>query len=400
MSLKPIFKIVVVGLLILFSHGLVSAKTNQLLAKQPNIKSIFSMKNLDTIVARYWNKLDSLNEENVFYLGRACAFRGYAKMADTAYLKYCSFDSLNSEQYYRAGNELMDGGMISQCMKYFQKAARLAPDSSKYFTQIGFSYMYVNNTDSAKYYCLVAEKKKNPIGDNFFFLGNLFNYDNMIDSAVYYYNKAMSIYGKNEKNYKNCLLILANIEFKGKHYEKAEKLLKNLIDLDHNQLAAVEKLLQIKILLKEFPAADTLKKLIYDAFNNNNLPEEMSSMFCYSELHIGDKILSFNERYAEPPKDTVNPNVYWKQIVYVMDTSGNSLYRICAENNKELRKSGNKYTIVAGKMDEDDYYGQYTYKNDIGYSDFINAVTKIIEGKIKPSKIVKKENDDTRFKDN
>jgi len=98
-------------------------------------------------------------------------------------------------QWVSKGNAYHDNGMYEDAIKCYKKADTFVPGHSLVNYEMGYTYLALKNLDSALYYSKRSLSGE-PIESAFSLVGDIYDYKDILDSALKYYDLGLSHFPK------------------------------------------------------------------------------------------------------------------------------------------------------------------------------------------------------------
>ncbi len=332
-------RVVAILIILLASGSLFAQDTIEV-----KLKKLYDKNDFETITQKYTLEDDEHSANSLFYIGTAYMMMGddenCIKFMDLSIAK----DSLNPAPFYTKATSLLYLNRLEEAIPFFKKTIMLESDSLKLaqtYSRLAFAYTELNQTDNAlaAYY----KAKESTAEDTDEYISTLFN-----------------------------IGLLAQL--KGS-YKESEKAFNELIKIKPDDYHSYAKLIQIYNHNKEYDKIAPLKIVLYDAYKNKLLDENLSDMFCIDQFKVNGKPVQAFERYEEGDKSTI----YNKILFYIIGDDGEIEYRIQTEYSPAAVAFGSgKYMLCANKDGAHINYS-IVFDDSTSYETIKKAVISILE---------------------
>lgn len=168
--------------------------------------------------------------------------------------------------------------------------------------------------------------------------------------------------------------------FFSENYHEAYARFEALYRENPEDFEALSRLIQICNRQENYQKANSLKALMYKAFQEQKIPESMQGMFCIDHYDYNGKKVVVMERFAKAF------GLGYKHIFYLLDKQDNPILSVQTEHNFTLEQMGKTYALGQTRQSGEHFiYFQFSYKGNPPYAQLKADVAKVLSGKAKPS---------------
>lgn len=343
------------------------------------LRDLYFKEKYQEVIDTYSDKTEELSAQSVYYVAMAY----YMKADDNNCLKYMDIsikkDPTDSDAYYIKGMTYNYMGEFQKGIVEFNKAIKLHAKSGDYYTGLGDSYYNLKDLDKALESYTKATEQEGAPDRPFIKLGDIYDEQNKRDLALKAFYNAKAHVSKSSKSYANTLFNIGMYEALLGHFDKAEPIYKELLEINPKDYHTVAKLIQVYYGKKEYEKTSKLKNELYQAHKNGELKKHMKDMFCFDQFKWKDKHIKVFERFEEPEGE-----LYYKHLFYIIDESGEIEFRIQTENSViSVELGGPKYLLGMSKGDMHSTF-DFGFDEPVNYDDLKKAVINILEEKTEP----------------
>lgn len=343
------------------------------------LKAKYESEKYDQIISEHSDKVDKYPAKAIYYIGMAY----YMKADDNNCIKYMDLsiekDNTDPDAYFIKGMTFNYLGQFEKAIKSFEKAIEINPNSSDFFSGLGDSYFSLKNYKKALENYKLATEKENAIDRPFIMIPQAYIELNEPENALKAFYIAKDKVSKETNSYITILYNIGLSELLNKNYEKAELVLKELIELDPTDYHSYSKIIQVYYGKKEYEKAEPYKQKLYEAYDQGVLKDNLKNMFCFDQFSWNDKLVLAFEKFEDKKGE-----LYYKHIFYVTGKDGKTEFTIQTENSPiSVELGGPKYAVG---MDKYGTHSTFVFiEENFKYDDLKSIVIKILNEEISPS---------------
>ncbi|WP_165041970.1 tetratricopeptide repeat protein [Dysgonomonas sp. ZJ709] len=354
-------------------------------AVQPikDIKVLFDDEQYQELVDQYAGKPRTLSAQELGYVASA-----YFKLSDFDNCnRYAGLalqkDANNSLAYNLKGLVYSATGNFKDAVNMFKKAIALSPREAEYYTNLGDSYLGLEQISEAIEIYKKATQQIKPSERAYYMLGVAYTSLDDYESALKAFNVAKSKVVKDKELYVTVIYNIGFIEYTKGEYQKAIPAFKDLIEHFPDDYRSFEKLIQCYYALGDYKAGDSYKSKLYKAHEGGMLNDtELDDKICIDNFIIAGNSIHAYERYQTGDR----PYFYLKNMFYVLNPDGKVICEVQLQYSPETNNYG-LAKIEDGKI--------YTYgiffDSIVSYSTLKSFAKDIINGVLKPTAVTLKE---------
>ncbi|AXP81590.1 Tetratricopeptide repeat protein [Mariniflexile rhizosphaerae] len=343
------------------------------------LEKAYGEEKYDLIISEHSDKVSEYPAKAIYYV--AVAY--YMKANDNKVLELMDLsiqkDKTDPDTYFIKGMTFNYIGQFDKAIESFNKAIELDSTNSNYFSGLGDSYFSQEKYDKALSVYRTATEKNEPIDRPFTMIPQIYAELNQPEKALEAFYKSKATISKESDSYINALYNIGLYEYLNKEYNKSEIAFKELIELVPNDYHSHAKLIQVYYGKKEYEKAKPLKDMLYKAYEQGKLTDNLKSMFCFDQFEWNGKLIFAYERFAVKEGE-----LYYKHIFYVPNEKGETEFTIQTENSPiSVELGGPKYAVG---MDRNGTHSTFVFIDEnFKYDDLKKIVIKIIDKQIEPS---------------
>lgn len=342
------------------------------------LEKAYDEEKYDLIISKHSVKVSEYPAKAIYYVGMAY----YMKTDDNNVLKLMDLsikkDKTDPDAYFIKAMTLNYMGKFNKAIESFNKAIELDSSNSNYFSGLGDSFLNQEKFDKALSAYITASEKKEPIDRPFTMIPQLYAELNQPEKALEAFYKSKSTISKESDSYINALYNIGLYEFLNKEYDKSEIAYIELNELAPNDYNSYVKLIQVYYGKKEYSKVKPLKEILYQAYKQGKLKDNLKSMFCFDQFEWNGKLILAYERFAVKEGE-----LYYKHIFYVPNEKGETELTIQTENSPiSVKLGGPKYVLGMDKNGTHSTF-QYGFEENFNYDDLKKAVMLVLDEKIK-----------------
>ena len=327
------------------------------------------------IIKNYTSNTKDYSAKSMYYIGLAY----YMTEDDNNCIKYMDLsikkDSKDPAPYYIKASTLNYMGKYKDAIECFNDAINLKSDDAVFYSGLGDSYYQLEKYQLAIESYEKATKQTNCQDRPYSMIAQCYSDLNDSDKALEAFYIAKSKISKETNSYLNALYNIGLYESLKGNYDKAEPAFLELTKIDSTDYHSYAKLIQIYYHQKEYDKAKPYKDILYNAYNNGLLTDNLKDMFCFDQFKWNDYLVQVFERYESENKG----DIYNKHIFYVVDNKGNIVLRVQTEFSPiSVELGGAKYLLCANKG-ATHYNPGIGFNDDFKYEDLKAEAIKLIE---------------------
>lgn len=344
------------------------------------LEALYESREYQKIIDDFSAKTNDLSAKEIYFVGMA----HYMKQEDNKCIEMMDLsiakDSSHSDSHFIKGMTLNYLGKFNEAIKSIEAAIKTNSNSSDYYSGLGDSYISLNDFDNALIAFKESTKKENPIDRPFTMIPQIYSALGKSEEALNSFYIAKEKISKEENSYITVLYNIGLLELLKKDYTKSEQALKELIEIMPEDYQSYAKIIQIYYAQKDYKKAEPYRKMLYKAYENKVLEDNLKEMFCFDQFEWKDKLVQVFERFEEKEGE-----LYYKHLFYIVNQENQIEFRIQTENSPVSEELGGPKYLVGMDKDGEHFTFNYGFNEDIDYDKLKETVIQILDEKINPT---------------
>lgn len=342
-----------------------------------DLKKAYQSGEYDLIISEHSDKIKNYPAKAIYYVGMAY----YMKSEDEKAIKTMDLsikkDKLDPAPHFIKGITLNYMSEYEKAIKSFKKAIKLDSKNTHFYSGLGDSYFELKKYEKALVAYTKSTQQTDPIDRPFTMIPQIYVNTNEPEKALKAFYTSKETISKKSDSYINALYNIGLYELLNKQYDKSETAYLELIELEPNDFHSYAKLIQIYYGKKEYEKAKPYREILYNAYDQGILKDDLRNMFCFDQFDWNNKLVQVFERFAVEEGE-----LYYKHLFYVVNKKGEIEYRIQTENSPIAEELGSgKYAIG---MDKDGTHSTFGFiEEDFDYENLKSIVIQILDKEIK-----------------
>ena len=342
-----------------------------------DLKKAYQSGEYDLIISEHSDKIKNYPAKAIYYVGMAY----YMKSEDEKAIKTMDLsikkDKLDPAPHFIKGITLNYMSEYEKAIKSFKKAIELDSKNTHFYSGLGDSYFELKKYEKALVAYTKSTQQTNPIDRPFTMIPQIYANTNEPEKALKAFYTSKETISKKSDSYINALYNIGLYELLNKQYDKSETAYLELIELEPNDFHSYAKLIQIYYGKKEYEKAKPYREILYNAYDQGILKDDLRNMFCFDQFDWNNKLVQVFERFAVEEGE-----LYYKHLFYVVNKKGEIEYRIQTENSPIAEELGSgKYAIG---MDKDGTHSTFGFiEENFDYENLKSIVIQILDKEIK-----------------
>ncbi len=342
-----------------------------------DLKKAYQSGEYDLIISEHSDKIKNYPAKAIYYVGMAY----YMKSEDEKAIKTMDLsikkDKLDPAPHFIKGITLNYMSEYEKAIKSFKKAIKLDSKNTHFYSGLGDSYFELKKYEKALVAYTKSTQQTNPIDRPFTMIPQIYANTNEPEKALKAFYTSKETISKKSDSYINALYNIGLYELLNKQYDKSETAYLELIELEPNDFHSYAKLIQIYYGKKEYEKAKPYREILYNAYDQGILKDDLRNMFCFDQFDWNNKLVQVFERFAVEEGE-----LYYKHLFYVVNKKGEIEYRIQTENSPIAEELGSgKYAIG---MDKDGTHSTFGFiEENFDYENLKSIVIQILDKEIK-----------------
>jgi tetratricopeptide (TPR) repeat protein len=316
---------------------------------------------------------DSLDLLSIYTLG-LCYFQASENL-----LAIETFDQVIAKDPHAPGpwffkaKSLLHTGNSMQALPCFRQAFRLNGQECDYVIGLASGYRATGQLDSALYYYQKALSMQACLESVYVDAGDTYEQQGHLDSALTIYYQGLRKLGASSPYYQELLYRIGVAEYLSGDLEQAERIFLKLITEFPEDMQFIPKLVQVYYAQEEYEKAISLKQRLYGAYQREELPDQfLEEGFCIDQFPWQDKrIFVFENLFDDTP-------AFSKYIFYLTNDNGTVLCQIQVEHHDELAQDGYFYTLGLTNREGHVPLRQYQFKEDVPYPELRSTIVRLL----------------------
>lgn len=342
-----------------------------------DLKKAYQSGEYDLIISEHSDKIKNYPAKAIYYVGMAY----YMKSEDEKAIKTMDLsikkDKLDPAPHFIKGITLNYMSEYEKAIKSFKKAIELDSKNTHFYSGLGDSYFELKKYEKALVAYTKSTQQTDPIDRPFTMIPQIYANTNEPEKALKAFYTSKETISKKSDSYINALYNIGLYELLNKQYDKSETAYLELIELEPNDFHSYAKLIQIYYGKKEYEKAKPYREILYNAYDQGILKDDLRNMFCFDQFDWNNKLVQVFERFAVEEGE-----LYYKHLFYVVNKKGEIEYRIQTENSPIAEELGSgKYAIG---MDKDGTHSTFGFiEENFDYENLKSIVIQILDKEIK-----------------
>ena len=342
-----------------------------------DLKKAYQSGEYDLIISEHSDKIKNYPAKAIYYVGMAY----YMKSEDEKAIKTMDLsikkDKLDPAPHFIKGITLNYMSEYEKAIKSFKKAIELDSKNTHFYSGLGDSYFELKKYEKALVAYTKSTQQTDPIDRPFTMIPQIYANTNEPEKALKAFYTSKETISKKSDSYINALYNIGLYELLNKQYDKSETAYLELIELEPNDFHSYAKLIQIYYGKKEYEKAKPYREILYNAYDQGILKDDLRNMFCFDQFEWNNKLVQVFERFAVEEGE-----LYYKHLFYVVNKKGEIEYRIQTENSPIAEELGSgKYAIG---MDKDGTHSTFGFiEENFDYENLKSIVIQILDKEIK-----------------
>lgn len=289
---------------------------------------------------------------------------------------------IDHDMYYYKGMSLFYKEDYKKSLPLLKKSIELLPNEPAFYKSVGEVYYKLNEIDSTYAYLKKAVNLDNATIDVYSYFAETCFELKKYEEAFNYYKEIIEVVEPMTEQHHLYSYNLCLIEQLKNDYVNAEANLKKLISFYPNDYQAKAKLIQVLVAQNKYESAYRLRDELYLAYEQNKLPNEFKSRFCFEQFEWGDMKVFAYENFKNP--EDSEKNIFNKHQFFIYDNEGNYLYEINSESSFAVRMNKDiKYVLALKNSNGFKTFWQFSFK-ETDYKFLKESVLKILNNEVKP----------------
>jgi tetratricopeptide (TPR) repeat protein len=377
----------ILALFLLLSAGVSAQNT----ATNQEMQTWFDANEHEKILNIGESEAGSLLDTAVFWTARVY-LRAYRDADALAYFdKILARNAKYADAHFYRGVALVGLNQLPQAAQAVDAALGLEKKKALFFALRADIYKAQNLADSAIIFyekAIALPDCPMPAFEN---CANIYNDRKLYKKAltIQYKQKntaeKSAILGKNllsadDMDY--LLYAIALNEYNTKQYKAAEKTLLQLLETKPNNYQIVSKLVQTYFAMQDTKRAQPLQARIMTAYAERKLPKTMVDSYCFEQFEVKKIPVHAHQNFVAD-----SSKIHAVYSFHVLDAQGEVEYYLHLEQNESAKKLKKRYIFTKSyaKKDAVYLYAQFAYDEVPTYANLRQIAIKIISDKAKHS---------------
>jgi tetratricopeptide (TPR) repeat protein len=348
------------------------------------MKDMYDNKRYSEVINYKPKNKEALAAKSLYYVGMAYYMENDDENAMTYLDSALNMGPVDYDMYYYKGMLFFYAKKYDEALPMFDKAISLSSDEADFYGSKGDAYISLNNMDSALVYYKKATSLSGCKSRYYLLVGEVLSGLKKDQEALSAFKLALEKISPadNQDEYKECFYNIGLMQQITGDSIGGKATFEKYVSQYPDDYHAVAKLIQAYYSMHDYEKAKTTKKTLYSAHKAASLPDDMKEKFCFDQFHWNGKRIMAFENYDEP--DVYS---YVKHLFYVVSDSGEVEYRIQSESDAMLHKEHPDKLYVLCLVKDGSYstYWNFTFNDDVSYTDLKNAVLAILNNISKPA---------------
>ena len=357
--------------------------SNQLIHAQ-SLEELYTTRNYSSLI-KYAENSEELSGQELYFVGYAFFQMeddiNAIKMYDYAIKKGLDDDYIH---LYK-GLSLRYSGKSEQAIESLKLAVERNPKGQVNHTELGNSYYFIEEFDTALIHFQKARELPYEHGDPYIRLPNIYHIQENFEMALKEYKKSANLINKEDPIYIELLKEIGLLEYTVfKNYETSISAYEKVLEQNSIDYNFYPKLIKAYYANEEFEKGDSLINILKVEYENGNLPEELAK---YGNIPIAE--FEWNKqkvsvyKYLNEPKETLD--LMYK--IYIISKDGKSVERtLITEKTFQIGEDGVKHLLC----ERDDSGAHHTYPfgwstDKIEFKSLQKAVLAVLNEELTPS---------------
>lgn len=349
-----------------------------------SIEELYETQNYQEII-KFEDQADKLPKEDIYIIGYSFFQlendKKAIEMYDKAILKGLDEDYI----YLFKGLAYRYDNQIDKSITNFKLAIEKNPLGQKNYTELGNSFYFLEQYDSALVYYYKARDLEYELGDAYFKIPFIYHVKGDYEKALEEYKTSAELINKNDDRYLDILDSMGLLEYSVfKNYEEAIKAYSEIIAIQPENYDVYPSLIKAYYANEDYSKGEELFLKLRQEYKNGNLSEEFME---YGRVLIDEflwkdqSVLTF--RIFEEPTEMLDI----MYVIFLLDKEGETVERkLMTEQTMKLDKKSPKHLLCERKSDGTHYTYLYGWPtDDIEYSSLKEAVLLVLNKEIEPA---------------
>jgi len=333
---------------------------------------------------KFESKKDELSKEELYYVGYAFFQLENDKKAIEMYDMAISKGLDDDYIYLYKALSLMYDKQIGRARDNFRIAINRNPTSQKNYNEMGNSFYFFEELDSALVYFQKARNLEYELGDPYLKLPNIYHVKQNYEKALEEYKVSASLINKEDPVYLTLLSEIGLLEYTiTKNFNQSIKAYQEVISLQPDNYDLYPKLIKAYYAKEDYTNGDSLIAIMKTAFEQGKLSEEYQKYkdVAIAEFEWNNQKVLVNKSFVDP-KETLD--IMYK--IYLLSSDGKSVERtLMTEQTIQFDEDGAKHLLCEREKDGTHYTYNYGWSTDnIDFSNLKEAAIAVFDKKISP----------------
>ncbi len=348
-----------------------------------SVTEFYNQKNFLELI-KFENKSDILTKDELYMVGFAFFQTENDTKAIEFYDKAISKGLNNGSVYFYKGLSLRFLRNYEDALMEIEKSLKFEPTNQEYMNEKGMVYYSQKNYEKALEVFEIAKQLPNTFPEPYYWIARIYHEKEDFNKALTAYYEAEKNLTKKNSYYLTSLMAIGQLEFTlTKDFKKSEIAYEKAIQLDKENYELYYKLIKSCNSGKDFNKADSIFKIVKQAYKNKKLPKEEMEFKAVSiaQFEWNGQVGTIRKS-LEDAKEILD--ITYK--IFIQNKQGDKVERrFVVEKTFQIEKDGANFLLC----EQDKITGRHiTYpygwkEENITPEDLEKAVKLVLDGKMK-----------------
>lgn len=333
-------------------------------------------------LVKYADKAEELTGVELYYVGYAFFQLANDTKAIEMYDKAIAKGEDESYIYWYKGLALRFNKQSDESIKYFKLALDRDPLAQRNHTELGNTYFYRKEYDTALIHYERAIELPYEHGEPYMKLPYVYHITKQYDKALEAYRASTDLVDKNDPIYVELLREIGGLEYShAQNLDRALAAYEEILVITPENYDIYNRLIKIHYAQENYAKGDSLFAILKSKYEEEKLPEALQKIKRATMAEFqweGQRVIVY--KYFEMPKETLD----LMYLIFLVDKNGESVERVLmTEKTVQFTDDGAKHLLC----EEGEGGAHYTYPvgwntDEIPFDSLKEAVLEVLNGEM------------------